>query len=99
VMGNCEESLAARSGDCGCGFAPGSACEKLAAAWFAHADRMLDADARAWMASLPRRIDLGVDGRRLAVVHGGVGAIHRFLFASTAPAVKGAGLETSGAGG
>jgi sulfatase maturation enzyme AslB (radical SAM superfamily)/predicted phosphodiesterase len=99
VMGNCEESLAAGSGDCGCGFVPGSACEQLAAAWFAHADRMLDADARAWMASLPRRIDLAVDSRRLAVVHGGAGAINRFLFASTAPAIKAAELETSGADG
>ena len=45
VMGNCEESLAAASSDCGYGFAPGSACEKLAAAWFAHADRTLDAEA------------------------------------------------------
>ncbi len=99
VLGNCEESLAARSGDCGCGFAPGSACEKLAAAWFAHADRTLDADARAWMASLPRRIDLAVDGRRLAVVHGGVTLINRFLFASTAPLIKAAELARSGVDG
>ena len=99
VMGNCEESLAARSGDCGCGFVPGGACEKLAAAWFAHADRTLDGGARAWMASLPRRIDLAVDGRRLAVVHGGVTLINRFLFASTAPLIKAAELETSGADG
>ena len=99
VMGNCEESLAARGGDCGCGFVSGSACEKLAAAWFAHADRTLDGGARAWMASLPRRIDLAVDGRRLAVVHGGVTLINRFLFASTAPLIKAAELETSGADG
>ncbi len=99
VMGNCEESLAARSGDCGCGFVPGSACEKLAAAWFAHADRTLDGGARAWMASLPRRIDLALDGRRLAVVHGGVTLINRFLFASTAPLIKAAELETSGTDG
>ena len=99
VMGNCEESLAARGGDCGCGFVPGSACEKLAAAWVAHADRTLDGGARAWMASLPRRIDLAVDGRRLAVVHGGVTLINRFLFASTAPLIKAAELETSGADG
>jgi predicted phosphodiesterase/pyruvate-formate lyase-activating enzyme len=99
VMGNCEESLAARSGDCGCGFVPGSLCENLAAAWFAHADRTLDGDARAWMASLPRRIDLAFQGRRFAVVHGGVSLINRFLFASTAAAVKAAELETSGADG
>ncbi len=99
VMGNCEESLAAQSGDCGCGFAPGSACEKLSAAWFAHADRMLDGDARAWMASLPRRIDVDFEGLRLAIVHGGVTGINRFLFASTVPAIKAAELDTSGADG
>ncbi len=99
VMGNCEESLAARNSDCGCGFVPGSACGKLAAAWFAHADRTLDDDARAWMASLPRRIDLAVAGRRLAVVHGGVTLINCFLFASTAPLIKAAELATCGADG
>ena len=57
VMGNCEESLGAGRGDCGCGFVPGSRCEKLSAAWFEHAERTLDAEARAWMADLPRRID------------------------------------------
>src|SRR5262249_39571022 len=58
VMGNCEESLAAQAPDCGCGYVPGSACDQLAAAWFAHADREPDAQARAWMAQLPRRLDL-----------------------------------------
>src|SRR5205085_9195916 len=70
VMGNCEESLAFASKDCGCGFVPGSACERLAAAWFADADRILDRGARGWMAGLPRRIDLVFAGRRFAVVHG-----------------------------
>jgi len=88
VMGNCEESLASQSADCGCGYVPGSACDRLAAAWFAHADRELDAEARAWMAGLPRRIDLVIAGGRFAVVHGGVDLINRFLFASTAPTIK-----------
>src|ERR1700747_444743 len=57
VMGNCEESLASNAADCGCGFSPGSTCAEWSAAWFAHADRTLDADARAWLATLPRRID------------------------------------------
>jgi pyruvate-formate lyase-activating enzyme/predicted phosphodiesterase len=99
VMGNCEESLACGSEDCGCGFVPGSICESLAAAWFAHADRMLDRDARAWMASLPRRIDVVLAGRRLAVVHGGAERINRYLFASTASAIKLDELERCGADG
>jgi predicted phosphodiesterase/pyruvate-formate lyase-activating enzyme len=88
VMGNCEESLASAAADCGCGYVPESACDRLAAAWFAHADREMGAAARAWMAQLPRRIDLVIAGARLAVVHGGVERINRFIFASTAPTTK-----------
>src|SRR5262249_55351578 len=88
VMGNCEESLAADAGDCGCGYVPGSACDRLAAAWYAHADRELGVEARAWMARLPRRIDVVIAGVRLAAVHGGVERINRFVFASTAAAIK-----------
>src|SRR5438477_807953 len=99
VMGNCEESLAARADDCGCGYAPGSACDRLAAAWFAHADRALDADARAWMARLPRRIDIEIAGRRLAVIHGGLASINRFIFASSAAAIKAEELARADADG
>src|SRR5215207_10819963 len=31
LMGNCEEALSMGAADCGCGFAPGSACEWLSA--------------------------------------------------------------------
>ena len=88
VMGNCEESLAAGSDDCGCGFPTGSSCERLSAAWFAHASRELNTGARAWMANLPRRINLEIGGCRLAVIHGGVDVINRFIFSSTATAIK-----------
>ena len=37
VMGNCEQSIAAGSANCGCGFPVGSTCERLSTAWFAHA--------------------------------------------------------------
>ena len=82
VMGNCEEQLAAGAQDCGCGFTPGSLCDHLSAAWFAHADARLGPAARAWMAALPRRIDLVLGGRRLAAVHGAPGRINRYRFAS-----------------
>jgi predicted phosphodiesterase len=95
IMGNCEESLAAGSADCGCGFAPGSACDRLSAAWFAHADRQLDREARVWMSGLPRQLVLEIAGRRLCVVHGGVTSINRFLFASSAAAEKAGELETA----
>src|SRR5258708_7770466 len=88
VMGNCEQSIAAGSADCGCGFPTGSTCERLSAAWFAHATRELNADARAWMADLPRRIDIEMGSYRLAVIPGGVDIMDRFVFASTVTAIK-----------
>jgi len=82
VMGNCEESLGFGSDDCGCGFAEGSTCEQLSTAWYAYADAQLDPASRAWMRALPRRIDIRLASMRLAVVHGGVDQINRFLFES-----------------
>lgn len=82
VMGNCEESLGARALDCGCGFTAGSACDRLSAAWYSHAAGQLDDEVLAWMRSLPRRIDLLIDGRHLAVVHGSPDQINAFIFGS-----------------
>jgi predicted phosphodiesterase len=82
VMGNCEESFGANAADCGCGFAAGSACDMLSVAWYAYADAMLGDNARVWMRSLPRRIDLILGGRRLAVIHGSPRSINEFVFAS-----------------
>jgi uncharacterized radical SAM superfamily Fe-S cluster-containing enzyme len=88
VMGNCDEQLAQDAQDCGCGFPEGSACERASAAWYAYADTQVDRDARIWLGLLPRRIDLVIGGRRLAVVHGSVSRINQFVFASTAAAIK-----------
>ena len=83
VMGNCEESLGNEAADCGCGFEEGTACAALAVEWYAHAVGGLDAEHRAWMRGLPRRIDILIGGRRLAAIHGAVSKINRFIFAST----------------
>ena len=86
VMGNCEESLAAGATDCGCGFAEGTVCDRLSQQWFEFSAAKLGEDDKNWMASLPRRIDLALDGFRLAAIHGGFSAINQYLFASTADA-------------
>ena len=83
VMGNCEESLAAGATDCGCGFAEGTVCDRLSQQWFEFSAAKLSEDDKNWMASLPRRIDLTLDGIRLAAIHGGFSVINRYLFAST----------------
>jgi len=88
IMGNCEESLAAQAADCGCGFAEDSACAVLSAQWYAFADRHVDAESRIWMSSLPRQLELEINGRRLAVVHGGVTSINRFIFETSDKAIE-----------
>ena len=93
IMGNCEESLALSAEDCGCGFMPGSACDKLSAAWFEHASRTIDAEARAWMAALPRTLSIETGGMELAVIHGGATRINRFIFGSTNTQQKAADID------
>jgi hypothetical protein len=51
------------------------------------------------MASLPRRINLEIGGCRLAVIHGGVDIINRFIFSSTASAIKLEEIRKTGADG
>lgn len=99
VKGNCEESLGAAAADCGCGFPEGSECSRLSDAWFRHAAGQLSADDRQWMADLPERLVLDFGGIRLAVVHGSIGKINRFVFASTGDAVKLKEIEEAGVDG
>jgi predicted phosphodiesterase len=99
VRGNTDEQLALRAGDCGCGFAPGSACDRLSAAWFAYADARIDGDARDWLRTLPTRIEATIGRRRLTVVHGMLNSINAFVFASSPIEVKLRELEATGADG
>jgi predicted phosphodiesterase len=96
VMGNVEENLAAGAADCGCGFEEGSTCDRLSAVWFGHASAQLSADDRAWLADLPRRVDLEIGGYRFAVVHGSVESVNQLVFASTDTAIKLRQLDKAG---
>ncbi len=82
VMGNCEESLGFDSADCGCGFEEGTACAVLSDSWFTYSQRRVSAASKAWMRALPRTLRFQLGHKRFQVVHGGVHAINRFLFAS-----------------
>jgi predicted phosphodiesterase len=97
VMGNVEESLGFAAGDCHCGFAAGSACDLLAQRWYRYAASAMSADTKAWMRTLPRRIDFTLAGARFAVVHGSVREINRFVFPATPAADKAAELDAAGA--
>jgi len=99
IMGNCEESLGWSKDDCGCGFEEGTACEQLSIDWYSYANRALGAEDRAWMRSLPRRLEVTIGNRRLAVVHGSVESINSFVFASTPWADKERQIAGSGCDG
>jgi hypothetical protein len=99
VMGNVEESLGAGAGDCSCNFTPGSACDRLSAAWYAHAESQVSADDRRWMAGLPRLVRFTLGGRRLAAIHGAVSRINGWVFASTPADVKLREIALAGADG
>jgi hypothetical protein len=99
VMGNVEEQLGAAAADCACGFTAGSACDRLAAAWYAHADRAIDAETRRWMAALPGTIRFTLGGRRLAAVHGAPSRINRFVFGSMPETELAGEIDRAGAEG
>jgi predicted phosphodiesterase len=99
VMGNCDEQLGASAADCGCGFDPGSVCARLSADWYAYAHSVVRPDQRAWLAALPRQIDLTIGGRRLAAIHGAALSINTFVFAGTSDDEKRHSLEQLGCDG
>lgn len=99
VMGNCEESLGADAGDCGCGFEEGSICDNLSAQWYAYARDRVSRDARLWMAALPRWLRFRLGGRTLTAVHATPSETNRFVFPSTAAREKRAELDLAGTDG
>lgn len=99
VMGNCDEQLAVNATDCACGYPAGGACDRLASAWFAYASREVGAAARAWLATLPHRIDIVIGGARFAIIHGSASTINQFVFASTPANIKRRELDLAGADG
>jgi len=88
VMGNCEESLAFDSSDCGCGFDEGSACSVLSVTWYRYATALIDESQRRWMAELPREISFHFSGFNFNVIHASVSSINQFVFESDSVADK-----------
>ena len=88
VMGNCEESLANDSDDCGCGFEAGSSCSLLSVTWYRYASAEIKAEQRRWMAGLPRRLDFSAAEIRFSVIHGSYRSINEFVFESTDQGMK-----------
>jgi predicted phosphodiesterase len=96
VQGNCEESLGSEAQDCGCGFDEGTTCSLLSVDWYRFANGRISEDDRVWMRALPKAIGFTLNGKGLLVVHGGVRQNNRFIFPSTATAIKQAELALAG---
>lgn len=99
VRGNCERAIAADEDDCGCGFAPGTVCGRLSAAWHAHAKKTVGAAEKSWFGELPARRIINFAGFRLAVVHADAETDNRFIFPSTPAAEKRRALKKLGVDG
>ena len=80
VAGNCEKQLAAYKDNCGCGFEAGTTCDLLSAGWYAHASATVEVEDRVWMGQLPDMILFTHHGRKVAVIHGGISDISRFIW-------------------
>ncbi len=87
IAGNVERQLAANAGDCGCGFEAGSTCDQLSDAWYGQAVRTIGSSARDWMRDLPDVLTFKHFGQRVAVIHGGVDDISRFIWPGSADSV------------
>jgi predicted phosphodiesterase len=87
VAGNCEQQLAAGALDCGCGFEDGTVCDRLSAAWYAHAGARVGPEDRAWMGGLPDLLLFTQGAARYAVLHGGARDVARFIWPVSPEAV------------
>ncbi|MDT8444129.1 MAG: metallophosphoesterase family protein [Desulfuromonadales bacterium] len=96
VQGNCEESLGWGAKDCGCGFDEGTTCSLLSVDWYRFANERISEEDRAWMRDLPESIRFTLNGKIILVVHGGVRQNNRFIFPSSAVAIKQAELDLAG---
>lgn len=78
IMGNYDEGLATRSGDCGCYYATEQA-RLDGEASYSFTDAALDDEGRRWLAALPREMRLEVGGLRLLLTHGSPRKINEYL--------------------
>lgn len=83
VAGNCEKQLALGADDCGCGFEGDSTCSMLSQGWYPYANAQISVESREWMAACPDIAVFTLNGRRFAIIHGGVTDISRFIWPVT----------------
>lgn len=97
IRGNVEIQLGDDAADCGCGFESGSACDRLARDWYAHARATMTPELCAWMGALPDAMIFEIGGVSARVIHGGVAETSRFVFASAPDSVFESEFDAAGA--
>lgn len=78
IMGNYDEGIAQRRGECGCYYATEQAMADGAAS-YAFTERLVDDERAAWLAALPHELRLEHDGLRILLAHGSPRKINEYL--------------------
>lgn len=83
IAGNVEIQLRDGLVDCGCNFEDGSRCDLFSRSWYPYAQSELSEESIAWMHTLPLTKTFEINGKRIAIIHGGYPDISEFIFEST----------------
>lgn len=84
VQGNYDDAVGNAREDCGCGYTD-PRDNHFARLSYAYTLERTSTGHRPWLASLPTRLDVEVEGRKLALVHGSPRQQNEFLWETTAP--------------
>lgn len=78
IMGNYDEGIGGRRGECGCHYATDQA-KADGAASYAFTERLVDDEHAAWLASLPHEIRFEECGLRALLAHGSPRKVNEYL--------------------
>jgi len=82
IQGNCEESIAKNSDDCGCGFSKETSCDILSKKWYQYCKKTISDENKKWFSNLPKTLEIKYNGLKILVCHGSPNNINHFVFHS-----------------
>jgi predicted phosphodiesterase len=97
VKGNCEQSLAEQTQDCGCGFDENSACSLLSVTWYRHALATMQPEYQRWQQHLPEHIRLQLGPFNVLALHASFESNNEFVFRSSDDQIKQRALTNANA--
>lgn len=83
IKGNCEQAIADKRNDCGCGFDEGSACSLLSNEWFAFSRQNIPEVLHTTLNALPESILCEWGPVSILVVHATPFSMNHFVFSSS----------------